>query len=93
MTTDRRVVQCNYLTGTPVCAAGARAYLVGFAVPRVRVLARSRSGRWVFRWEPQARLHNFRLKTLAADDPAFRFAGGLAAGISQAVVDNLNAAG
>jgi hypothetical protein len=93
---DAAVVQCNYKADTSVCAKGARAYLVSFDVvgKRVRVVARSRSGRWVDRWEHQRNLHNFRLKTLAADDPlASRTDLPIAKNEwSQEVVDNLNKA-
>jgi hypothetical protein len=54
-------------------------------------VARSRSGRWVVRWESQKRLHNFRLKTLCPDDPLYASKHPIARDRwTQEVVDNLN---
>lgn len=67
---DLRVIQCNYRVATSVCSKGARAYLSTVSGDdRKQVIARSRSGRWVRRWEKRENLYNFRLKTLVADDP------------------------
>lgn len=70
---DRHVVQCNYASGTSPVAARARAYLVranpGGGNDRIVVLARSRGGRWVERWEDIRRLENFRRKTLPPEHP------------------------
>ncbi len=69
-----KVVQCNYRLDTSVCRAGARAYLTyetDSASGRVRVVSRSRSGRWVDRWENLGFLCSFRLKTLVSADPVF----------------------
>jgi hypothetical protein len=88
---DRIVVQCNYRVGTSVCAAGARAYLslVTGQAERVCILARSRSGRWVLRWESLKRLHNFRFKTLCAADPLYsRLEIGV--GWNHQIVEDLN---
>jgi hypothetical protein len=91
---DARVVQCNYKSGTSACRAGARAYLthsIDMAGYRVRVVARSRSGRWVVRWESLKNLHRFRLKTLAAEDPLASSDHPIARDYwTQKVVDNLN---
>ncbi len=66
---DRKVVQCNYRVSTSICATGASAYLTYEGdCERVKVVARSRSGRWVTRWESLNKLHNFRLKTICPDD-------------------------
>lgn len=96
MAKDVRVVQCNYRADTPACRAGARAYLthgIDAAGGRVRVVARSRSGRWVVRWEGLKRLRDFRLKTLAAEDPLAGSGLPIARDVwTQEVVDNLNRA-
>jgi hypothetical protein len=63
---DKRVIACNLTERTREGAVGSLAYVLG--VPgdpsRVRVLLRSRSGRWITKWESLSRLGNFRLKTL-----------------------------
>lgn len=73
---DRRVVQCNYVSGTGVAAAGARAYLVrgnpGNGHDRIVILVRSRGGRWVEKYEDIRRLDGFRGKTLPPEHPMFR---------------------
>lgn len=72
---DRRVVQCNYAAPTSACTQGARAYLVrpnpGSGDDRIVILARSRGGRWVEKWESIGRLGNFRCKTLPAEHPLY----------------------
>ena len=67
MTDDLRVLTCNYRGGTSVHAAGAKAYVLrvnGGDPDRPVLLARSRSGRWVQRYEDRRRLHNFRVTTV-----------------------------
>jgi hypothetical protein len=70
---DRRVLVCNYAESTNVAGAGAKAYVLlqfgGNLPERVRVLVRSRGGRWVEKWESVRRLGNPRLKTLPPDHP------------------------
>src|SRR4051794_36377440 len=69
---DRVVIACNYLEATSACRRGALAFVsqaTGGDIGRVRVLARSRGGRWVCRWEPLRLLGNFRPKTLPAGHP------------------------
>jgi hypothetical protein len=70
----------------------ARAYLTYETnCERVKVVARSRSGRWVARWEDLKKLHNFRIKTLCPHDPLYAKEKGIATDRwSQEVVDNLN---
>jgi len=70
--TDRLVIACNYLENTSICRRKALAYVsvaTGGETERVCVLARSRSGRWVCRWESIHLLGNFRLKTLPPEHP------------------------
>lgn len=70
---DRRVVQCNYATGISAVTTGARAYLArtnpGGGNDRIVILARSRGGRWIEKWEDIRRLENFRPKTLPPGHP------------------------
>lgn len=75
MPEDRQVVQCNYAEATGIAANGARAYVAqlnpGNANDRIVVLVRSRSGRWVEKWENRARLTDFRVKTLPPEHPLY----------------------
>lgn len=70
---DRHVLACNYREFTNVAAQGALAYVLlqfgGNLPDRVRVLVRSRGGRWVEKWESVRRLDNPRLKTLPPEHP------------------------
>lgn len=72
---DRHVLACNYLESTNVAAEGALAYVLlqfgGNLPDRVRVLVRSRGGRWVEKWESVRRLGNPRLKTLPPEHPRY----------------------
>lgn len=73
--TDRLVIQCNYVEGTKITPAGARAYLSltnpGNAHDRIMVLVRSRGARWVRKWENTARLVDFRVKVLPPEHPLY----------------------
>jgi hypothetical protein len=73
---ERKVIACNYLDGISSVATSAKAYvsLVWFGgnLPeRVFVLARSRGGRWIEKWEDLRRLSNFRRVTVAPGNPVF----------------------
>ena len=72
---DRHVIACNYSEGTGFITLGSKAYVIpqlgGNLPDRVRVLARSRSGRWIEKWESMRRLGNFRLKTLPPEHPRY----------------------
>lgn len=65
---DRVVIACNYSVTTNIAIRGAKAYIVlpnpGNDNKRIVLLVRSRSGRWVRKWENIRILNNFRLKTL-----------------------------
>lgn len=74
MTDDIRAIVCNYTESTKIVKAGSKAYVVhaylgGNLPERVLVIARSRGGRWVEKWESLRRLGNFRLKTLPPEHP------------------------
>jgi hypothetical protein len=72
---DRKVIACNYDSGRRAVAQGALAYVLpqlgGNLPERVRVLVRSRGGRWIEKWENVRRLVNFRLKTLPPEHPRY----------------------
>lgn len=79
--TDIHVIQCNYVVGTKVCSVGARAYVwltnPGGGSDRIQVLARSRGGRFVERWEDVRHLRDFRLKTMPPEHPLYRRLAGI----------------
>lgn len=70
-----RVIACNYTESTKVVTAGTKAYVIpqlgGNLPERVRLLVRSRGGRWVEKWESMKRLDNFRLKTIPPSHPRY----------------------
>lgn len=72
---DRKVIQCNYRVATHAIAEGARAYVVYFNAggghDRLKVLVRSRSGRWIETWVDRRRLADFRVKTLPPEHPMY----------------------
>lgn len=72
---DRRVVQCNLTVPTSAAARGARAYVVlvnrGNGSDRIEILLRSRSGRWVEKWEDIRHLDHFRAKTIPFGHPIY----------------------
>jgi hypothetical protein len=71
---DKRVIACNYVVATSECRQNAFAYLsfmTGGENSRIQVLARSRSGRWVHRWEPLENLGHFRYKSLPPEHPLY----------------------
>ena len=65
---DKKAIACNYREAVSACKAGALAYVTftnpGGGSDRIKILARSRSGRWIETYEPIWRLENFRLKTV-----------------------------
>ena len=71
---DRRVIACNH-SGRPSIRAGALCYLMltkpGNGHDRIKILARSRSGRWIAKWEDMKRLSCFRFKTLPPEHPLY----------------------
>lgn len=91
---DIHVIQCNYAVGTKVCAEGARAYVwltnPGGGSDRLQVIARSRGGRFVERWEDVRHLRDFRLKTMPPEHPLYRRLAGI--GWDEETVARLNEA-
>lgn len=65
---DRHVIACNYVGDVASISNGSKAYVTllntGSGHLRVMVIIRTRSGRWVHKWESIKRLDNFRVKTL-----------------------------
>lgn len=69
---DLLVVTCNYAEATSAHSPGAKAYVLlvhGGDPDRPVILARSRGGRWVQRYEDRRRLTGFRLKTVPPEHP------------------------
>ncbi len=73
---DIRVMVCNRRTGGPSVSQGAKCYVFngwwGGGLERVQILAKSRGGRWVSKWEGLRNLGNFRMATLPPEHPARR---------------------
>jgi hypothetical protein len=61
---DLRKITCNMVEARSVYAAGARAYVLWTAGGRLRVLIRSRSGRWVERWVAPSFVRDVRATTI-----------------------------
>lgn len=73
---DRKVIACNLLEARDaVVPTNAKCYLSllnpGGGHDRVQVLARSRSGRPIVRWEDTRNLQDFRIKTLPPKHPLY----------------------
>lgn len=93
MEQEIKVVACNFLEATSECREGALAYVHnenrGNGSERIEVIARSRSGRWVTKWEAIWRLGNFRLKTMLPDTQCYHH--NPATWLDEEWVDALNA--
>ncbi|HEY3742991.1 MAG TPA: hypothetical protein VGL53_24260 [Bryobacteraceae bacterium] len=72
---DLHRVACNYAEDTKTAVKGGLAFVLapngGDVHGRLHILSRSRSGRWIRRWEPINRLTNFRKKTIPPDSPLY----------------------
>lgn len=70
---DFRVIACNLTEATSAASDGTLAYVLdpnrGNVSNRMRLAIRSRSGRWIEKWERLDRLDNFRFKTLPPEHP------------------------
>lgn len=93
---DLRRVQCNYAVATSTCAAGARAYVVllnpGNGSNRICILARSRGGRMVSKWEDIRKLKDFRAKTVPPEHPAYGLLEHVGYGDPEATAEELECA-
>lgn len=71
MLPDKKYLACNYAESTKVAQEGALCYVTstdnGSGMERVEVVARSKGGRWIKKWENTKRLKDFRLKTIPAE--------------------------
>lgn len=76
--TDKRVIVCNYLDGTSPVSPGSRAYVqwVSGDPLSVQLLARSRGGRYINKWERTHRLVNFRIVTVPPCHPLWPYLWG-----------------
>lgn len=74
-TLDLRVIACNYREGTNIASPGALAYVCwtnpGSGNDRIPILARSRGGRWIHKWEAMWRLANFRFRQIPPGHPRY----------------------
>lgn len=72
---NRIVLTCNLREAISEASKGARCYVVqhnrGNASDRMELLIRSRSGRWILKWESLSRLTNFRWKPLPPEHPRY----------------------
>ena len=76
MSDDIRVMVCNRRTDGPSVSGGAKCYVFhgwwGGGLERLQILAKSRGGRWISKWEGLRNLENFRTATLPPEHPARR---------------------
>lgn len=67
---DKIAIACNFAVPISECPLGGLAYVIdlnpGSGGASVRLYARTRSGRWIDKWERRHRLCNFRVKTIPA---------------------------
>ena len=72
---DKFAIVCNVAEPTKTARTGAFAYVTdpnrGNGGERVRLLLRSRGGRWIDKWEKATRLTNFRIKTIPPEHPFY----------------------
>ena len=72
---DIQRIACNYTNDTSAVSKGSIAYVMGGnygnGYERLDVLARSRGGRFIRRWEPITNLGNFRMKTIPASSSLY----------------------
>jgi len=69
------VIVCNYEESISSVSKGARCYVwdanASHGGERVHLLVRSRSGRWIRKWENRNRIGNFRLLKLQPENPVY----------------------
>jgi hypothetical protein len=70
--TEFKAITCNYRIATKTNSLGAKAYVTGGwgggGWERIRVVSRSRGGRWIEKWDDSRRFANFRLTTVVPED-------------------------
>jgi hypothetical protein len=73
-TTEIRAIACNYLEATSAVRECALAFVIQHYSDgeSIRILTRSRSGRWIEKVERRRKLGNYRPRTLPAEHPAMR---------------------
>jgi hypothetical protein len=73
MVRETKQICCNYRDASLVARRGAQAWVLNpdydRGSDRILILVRSRSGRWIEKWEFMKGLTNFRLKTVVPEDP------------------------
>lgn len=71
---ETKAVACNFTDGTSACSMGAKAYILdgnqGNANESIRILARSRSGRWIDVWVRPETMRNYWVVTVVSDNHA-----------------------
>lgn len=76
MSGDLHRIACNYSESTRTASKGSLAYVLmpngGNVHNRLFILSRSRSGRWIRKWESIKILTNFRIKTIPVDSPLYK---------------------
>jgi hypothetical protein len=72
---DLHRIACNYRVGRNTASEGSLAYVIlpnrGGGSDRIEILSRSRSGRWIRKYEAIWRLTNFRVKTIPPEHPLY----------------------
>lgn len=72
---ELRRIACNYAESTKSASKGGLAFVLlpngGNVHDRLFVLSRSRSGRWIRKWESIKVLKNFRSKTVPQESPLY----------------------
>jgi hypothetical protein len=66
---DLRAVACNITEASGAVSRGSIAYVIQLAGDRIRLLVRSRRGRWIYKWLKVSALANFRFKTISPQSP------------------------
>ena len=70
---DKRILVCNYGVSTSACAKSALCYIIqqSSISECFKVLARSRSGRWIMKWGNWDHFYNVRHKVIPPQHPRY----------------------
>lgn len=68
---DLRPIACNTASGSSGYSSGSLAYIQRMDGDRVKILVRSRGGRWIKKWLSLADVTNFRIKRLPCEHPLY----------------------